>query len=104
MIIILPDSMPSVAEAASASRASSTALSTKQRRPRPRSPRSGPHQEKTADFFIPMKWETCKNWFFFIPKSTFSYPQKYPEICFHTFKFFSYLKNFFPLYKKIHTL
>jgi hypothetical protein len=54
------------------------------------------HQEKTADIFIPqgMKWEICKNWFFFIPKRNlqklvFFYTQK---VLFHTWNFlFSYL-------------
>ena len=38
-----------------------------------------------------MKWEICKNWFFFIPKRYFFIPSKtisYPEIFFHTFEVF----------------
>ena len=36
-----------------------------------------------------MKWEICKNWFFFIPKRYFFIPLKtisYPKFFFHTFK------------------
>jgi hypothetical protein len=50
-----------------------------------------------------MKWEICKNCFFFIPKRYFFIPSKtisYLEIFFHTFEFFFIpLKTFFiPLY------
>ncbi len=46
-----------------------------------------------------MKWEICKNWFFFIPKRYFFIPLKtisYPKIFFHTFQsLFHTLKTFF---------
>jgi len=45
-----------------------------------------------------MKWEICKNWFFFIPKRFFFIPSKtisYLEIFFYTFEFFFTPFNFF---------
>ena len=64
------------------------------------------HQEKTADIFIPygIKWEICKNWFFFIPKRYFFIPSKtisYPEISVRPSKQPLMVRSFLQVYMEL---